>query len=141
LTREEFGFLVEDSNGKLWKVEILEEKDSEGATKLQFVTKAILTFHAGGMFGVDCSRVDHYVVSGSQDRQLELMDMMQKTSRYVQEFSNSTSHIQFLPLTLDQSGRHVLAGFNDGVIRILKLCEGSFDVCPQKRVLFSSLPW
>eukprot|EP01028_Stygiella_incarcerata_P009241 TRINITY_DN4347_c0_g1_i1.p1 TRINITY_DN4347_c0_g1~~TRINITY_DN4347_c0_g1_i1.p1 ORF type:complete len:1758 (+),score=598.58 TRINITY_DN4347_c0_g1_i1:248-5521(+) len=128
LTREDFGFLVEDSNGKLWKVEIQEEKDSEGTTKLRFVTKVILTFHAGGMFGVDCSRVDHYVVSGSQDHQLELIDMMQKKSHYTQEFSNSTSYIQFLPLTLDPSGRHVLVGFKDGVIRILKLCKESFDL-------------
>ncbi|KAJ3078328.1 Cilia- and flagella-associated protein 44, partial [Rhizoclosmatium hyalinum] len=92
-------YLILDQEGHLYKLD----------TKQRFVDK-VLSFHSGGIAGLDMSPTCHAMVSLGADGSVHLYDYIKKA------------------LALDARGCTVAAGFMDGVLRIISYQPTPVDV-------------
>ncbi|KAJ3069689.1 Cilia- and flagella-associated protein 44 [Podochytrium sp. JEL0797] len=109
-------FLILDTEGHLYKLD----------TKQRFIDKA-LSFHSGGIAGLDMSSTCHAMVTLGADGGIHLYDYTKKVLLANEKFSSGGSAMTALPLCLDSLGCSVAAGFTDGVLRIITYQSPPFD--------------
>ncbi|KAL9643286.1 hypothetical protein ABK040_014742 [Willaertia magna] len=115
-------WVVQDSNGALWKVNLI---INEGTVR--YISHLLLDFHAGGVTGVATSLYDHVAATGGKDGTIRLFDYHEtKEELFISKFSSGVTKLIWSPSNVDLDGLMITAGFEDGMIRILKRCEDSF---------------
>ncbi|KAF0980688.1 hypothetical protein FDP41_013171 [Naegleria fowleri] len=116
IVREGNIWVVQDSKGAFWKVQI----DDNERTK-------VLSFHAGAITGLATSPCDHVAVTGGEDGTVRLFDYFwAKKEVYSSRFSSGVSKLIWNPPHVDLDGLTITVGFNDGSLRLLKRCEDCF---------------
>ncbi|TPX71174.1 hypothetical protein SpCBS45565_g01378 [Spizellomyces sp. 'palustris'] len=101
-------YLVQDQLGHLFKV----DTQKRSAEK-------IMSFHSGGIVGVDTSPLGHSMVSLGTDGTLRGYDYITKTLAGMTKYPSGGTAMAYLPETLDARGCTLAAGFSDGVLRII----------------------
>ena len=99
--------LVQDASGGLWKL----DTDSGDVEK-------IVAGHAGPVFGLDVSPVDHFAASAGQDGTVRCWDYVDKSMLFTARHQQAATALRWMPTSLDSTGRCIAVGFSDGVVRV-----------------------
>ncbi|BBN11831.1 cilia- and flagella-associated protein 44 [Marchantia polymorpha subsp. ruderalis] len=110
IIREADHWIIQDEGGALWKAKLP-----------SFQMERVLDFHAGPINCVASSPLNYDLASGGSDGTVRLYNFKEHQQRYSRKFSGGVSSFLWLPLELDPTGNTVVAGFTDGVVRILEI--------------------
>lgn len=114
--REASFWYAQDANGGIWRLDL-----SFQFTSLQ--PERCMYYHSGPIFGVGVSPVAHLVASAGNDGTVRIYDVVNKKLIAIAKFNSPATSLLWLPKKVDKDGATMLAGFNDGVIRLLCLQE------------------
>ncbi|KAL3702172.1 hypothetical protein R1sor_020194 [Riccia sorocarpa] len=103
-------WIIQDEGGALWKAKLPE-----------YQMEKVLDFHAGPVTCVASSPINYDLVSGGSDGTVRLYSFKQHQQRIWRKFSGGVSSLLWLPLKVEPTGNSVVAGFTDGVVRVLTL--------------------
>jgi len=81
--------------------------------------KIILCAHSGSITGYVSSRNSTHLVTCDDRGAVHCYDYQSCLFLYKTQFSAAATALADVPLSIDESGRSVVVGFNDGVIRVL----------------------
>ena len=91
-----------------------------------------MNFHSGPILGADTSPVTHSAVSLGKDGSVRLYDYRNKKMVFKSHYPSGGSFIRYLPKSINGYGDTIIAGFEDGVLRIV-----SHDQISSPEVKFS----
>lgn len=100
--------IIQDSRGHLYRLDV--------KTK---VVEEILRFHAGPIAGICTSPIHHCLTSLGQDGTLRLYDYLDMNQLNLTSYPTAGTFLQHLPELMDETGRTLACGFEDGVVRIV----------------------
>ncbi|KAI8930033.1 WD40-repeat-containing domain protein [Entophlyctis helioformis] len=101
-------YLVQDQQGHLFRLDLNKRSSDK-----------LLSFHAGSVVGIDTSPISHIMATLGSDGSLSIYDYTSKTTLNRSKFHAGGSCLSFLPEILDSVGKTIVAGFTDGVLRIV----------------------
>ena len=110
-------WLAVDKKGKIWKIseDFLDQE-------------SIMDFHAGKVMDVAISPECNAVVTIGEDCTTRLWDFVNKKEMYVRSWVGKGHVVSWVPPTERNGGKLILAGFDNGIIRLLYLGESNFEV-------------
>jgi WD40 repeat protein len=109
-------WLVLDAAGALWHLD----------SKLK--AQRTLEFHAGPLAGVVCSNAAHVAATLGADGSLRLNDFVKHQTLATMRFNAAGTALCGLPRELDLTGGLFVAGFADGVVRVLQRCSDGIQM-------------
>ena len=121
ITTEPDHWLVQDANGGIVRVAVGEDGEIGESTRLT-------SFHGGSINGMDVSAVSDHAVTAGSDGTVRLWAYAEKREVYRHKFCAGCTFVQMAPAYVDGSQRTIVAGFDDGVVRILLRCSDGFKV-------------
>jgi WD40 repeat protein len=101
-------YVVQDTQGYLYR---LDSKSKEVAK--------VMSFHSGHVAGICTSPLQHSFASLGNDGSLRLFDYREKTMTTKFKYTSPGTVVQYLPASLDETGRSLVCGFEDGIVRIV----------------------
>lgn len=101
-------YIIQDTRGHLYR---LNSKTKE--------VEKVLSFHSGQVAGISTSPTQHSLASLGSDGSLRLFDYREKKLSVQFKYASPGTVIQYLPSSLDESGRSLVCGFADGIVRIV----------------------
>ncbi|KAL5020106.1 hypothetical protein ScPMuIL_002998 [Solemya velum] len=107
---------AQDANGGIWKLDLSFSHTSHAPEKL-------FTYHAGPILGLDSSPVTEIVATTGLDRTLRIFDFAQKTQLSETRFTTGGCCLVWVPRTVDPKGSTIIAGFEDGVVRVITVTK------------------
>jgi WD40 repeat protein len=108
-------YLIQDQQGQLLKLDLNKR-----------VTERLMSFHSGSVVGLAFSPLNHQMATLGVGGNLRIYDYLQKQMVNRNLFPQGGSCLHYLPLVLDSSGSAFVAGFSDGVIRIVSALPSGF---------------
>ena len=123
ITTEPDHWLVQDANGGIVRVARRGEgwRDWRVHPPHQLSTAAAST-------AWDVSAVSDHAVTAGSDGTVRLWAYAEKREVYRHKFCAGCTFVQMAPAYVDGSQRTIVAGFDDGVVRILLRCSDGFKV-------------
>ena len=121
ITTEPDHWLVQDANGGIVRVAI-----GEGGELGE--SRQLTSFHGGCINGMDISAVSDHAVTAGSDGTVRLWAYAERREVYRSKFCAGATFVQMAPAYVDGSQRTVIAGFDDGVVRILLRCSDGFKI-------------
>jgi len=121
ITTEPDHWLVQDANGGIVRVGI-----GEGGELGE--SRQLTSFHGGCINGMDISAVSDHAVTAGSDGTVRLWAYAERREVYRSKFCAGATFVQMAPAYVDGSQRTVIAGFDDGVVRILLRCSDGFKI-------------
>ncbi|QDZ25480.1 hypothetical protein HOP50_17g80200 [Chloropicon primus] len=127
-------YIIQDHNGAIIELAARKPKDassdaSEGTLELSVSSsKAIMKCHSGNIVGLMPSPVSHHMVTAGEDGSVRVYNYTQDTTKSLFEisFPVPATALTGVPKSSDPSGRIVIVGFEDGVVRVLLRCLDGF---------------
>jgi WD40 repeat protein len=89
--------------------------------------------HAGVITGLDTSPFTHIAATSGVDGTVRYWDYSSKTLLAVKQYSTAVTSLRWYPGT-DRKDSSVVAGFSDGLIRILSLRDNTVDVTVSRTI-------
>ncbi|KAK9811670.1 hypothetical protein WJX72_008037 [[Myrmecia] bisecta] len=117
-------WFIQDQAGGLLKVELPAEGKLAGNTK---VTR-LLDFHSGAITGLATLACSHQAVTIGADGSVRLHDYRSRKLLYKRTFNQAALCLCLVPASLDPSGRTLLVGFADGMLRCLLRCADDWKL-------------
>ncbi|TPX52365.1 hypothetical protein SeMB42_g01478 [Synchytrium endobioticum] len=108
LTPNSNDYLVLDASGALFRVDIRKHS-----------VDRLMSFHSGPIHGLDASPLRHTLSSIGVDGTIRVNDPVARTLLGKIKYSAAGSFLAYLPQSLDATGKTLVAGFEDGVLRIV----------------------
>ncbi|KAI8897709.1 WD40-repeat-containing domain protein, partial [Globomyces pollinis-pini] len=108
-------YLIQDQQGFLMKLDLNKRS-----------TDKLLAYHSGPVVAIACSPLIHRLVSLGIDGNLRLYDYLNRTVINKVKYPQGGSAMIFVPAHLDESGSTVIAGFQDGVLRVISIIPNGF---------------
>lgn len=105
-------WLVQDAAGGVYKVS-LETKQ----------TTYLFSFHAGAITGLDLCPFNHAAATCGADGSVRLWDYVAKAPICVFRSPAAATTISWAGRSVDPEGRTLIAGYSDGVVRVLTRCK------------------
>lgn len=94
-------------------------------------------FHSGAITAMEASPAELLVATAGIDGTVRCWDITQKRLLVSKKFSSACTSLRWLPRCMDDTSRHILVGFADGVVRLLMLGEGDDCVpCWTRKMVF-----
>ena len=107
-------WVVQDNKGSIWRVDLQVSHTHKPPERL-------FTFHAGAISGLSvCPNSVHAVTCG-EDGRVRLYEVERKRFLGRTTFNMPATCVMWLPKWFDGSGLAVVAGFSDGIIRLLHI--------------------
>ena len=125
-------YIVQDHNGAIIEVAARRPKeaaDQEGTVDLAVTSsKAVMRCHSGNIVGLIPSPVSHHMVTAGEDGSVRVYNYTQDTTKSLFEvsFAEPATVLASAPKSVDPTGRIVIVGFADGVVRVLLRCLDGF---------------
>ncbi|XP_074652110.1 cilia- and flagella-associated protein 44-like isoform X2 [Tubulanus polymorphus] len=116
---------AQDANGGIWKLDLSFSHTSLAPEK-------ILSYHAGAIRGCDTSPVSHLVATAGADCTVRVYDYTTHTQLCESKYTSGGTTLLWPPETVDPKGSSVIAGFEDGVVRVLRF-QKKLDIDLGKR--------
>ncbi|KAH6585557.1 hypothetical protein BASA50_001166 [Batrachochytrium salamandrivorans] len=107
-------YLVHDLEGNLFRLD-LDKRLSD----------RLISFHSGPVVSVDTSPTTHTMASFGGDGTLRIYEYNTKRMLNKCKYPAGGSSMRFLPMILDCTGNTLIAGFTDGVVRIISYTRGN----------------
>ena len=98
--------------------------------------KLLNDFHAGSINGMDVSPLGHIAATAGTDGTIRFWDYCNRTMIASRTFGCQVTSICWLPLDLNTEGNTVMAGFQDGVVRMLKIGTESGSATVNRKMAF-----
>ncbi|XP_068191514.1 cilia- and flagella-associated protein 44-like [Antennarius striatus] len=117
-------WFAQDSCGAIWKVDLSFTHKSPDPERL-------FSFHAGAIQGLDVSKTSYLMATTAPDRSVKVFDFLSNREVTDIHFNQGGTVINWAPPLVNQTGGLLVAGFEDGVVRLLELYD------PQKLKLGS----
>nr|KAG5708675.1 hypothetical protein BaRGS_034892 [Batillaria attramentaria] len=111
---------AQDAKGGIWRLDLSFSHTSQAPEKL-------MTYHAGPIMGCVTSPVTHLAASIGVDNSVRVFDYGQQKQLAEVHFNVGGTSILWAPQIVDSKGSTVVAGFEDGVVRILTVTKTSED--------------
>ncbi|XP_077594090.1 cilia- and flagella-associated protein 44-like [Stigmatopora nigra] len=111
-------WFAQDSNGAIWKLDL----------SFTFTTpdpECLIFFHAGPIKGLDVCKNSHLMATTAMDRTIRIFDFLAKTELLSSRFNQGGTALHWAPLSVHSSGGLLVAGFEDGVVRLLELFDST----------------
>ncbi|OUM69063.1 hypothetical protein PIROE2DRAFT_3132, partial [Piromyces sp. E2] len=105
-------FLVQDGSGSLFKLDI--------RTRSMF---NVMRFHSKEVAGIVTNPINHTMTSLGNDGSIKLYDYRRKKIISSASYSGCGTVLRMVPRTLDPKCNTYVAGYNDGVIKIIKYVQ------------------
>ncbi|XP_030833850.1 cilia- and flagella-associated protein 44 isoform X2 [Strongylocentrotus purpuratus] len=106
----------QDANGGIWKLDLSFSHTTKDPEKL-------FSYHAGEITAVATSPISQLIASTAHDATVRVYDNASKTPLCHTKFNAGSTSLLWLPQIIDPKGATVLAGFNDGVVRVLVIAR------------------
>eukprot|EP00002_Diphylleia_rotans_P014287 TRINITY_DN2784_c0_g1_i6.p1 TRINITY_DN2784_c0_g1~~TRINITY_DN2784_c0_g1_i6.p1 ORF type:complete len:1834 (-),score=489.32 TRINITY_DN2784_c0_g1_i6:186-5687(-) len=110
-------WLIQGAEGNLWQY------DDELRQPMP-----LISYHSGAINSVVCSPVHHHLASIGGDGSVRLYDYMQGKVLCKTKFNAAGCCLVYTPKNVDSTGLSVVAGFGDGVVRVLCFVDESFTM-------------
>ncbi|XP_067037270.1 cilia- and flagella-associated protein 44-like isoform X2 [Acropora muricata] len=107
-------WFAQDAAGGIWKLDL-------SFTHTSHAPERMYSYHAGPITGLDTSPVAHFVATTGADHTVRVYDYVSKKPMCQSKYNAGGSSLLWLPKKVDSSGTKLLAGFDDGVVRLLAL--------------------
>ena len=107
-------WVVQDNKGSIWRVDLQVSHTHKPPERLY-------TFHSGAITGLDVSENSLHAVTCGVDGRVRLYDIETKKFLGRTTFNMPATCVAWCPVWFDPSGLSLLAGFTDGVIRLLHI--------------------
>jgi len=117
MTRGDDHWLIQNKNGGLYKLPI------KGG-----ILEPVFEISTGVYTAVLASRRTHTAITGSSTGVIRLWDILEGKSIYSRQFPTAVTTLIRAPAGLDDDGRVFLAGFSDGVVRVLERTASGFGL-------------
>ncbi|PWA16165.1 hypothetical protein CCH79_00020620, partial [Gambusia affinis] len=111
---DSFMWFAQDSNGTIWKMDL-------SFTNTAADPECLFSFHAGPIQGMDVSKKSHLMATTTLDRSVRVFDFVANKEVATSRFNQGGTMVSWAPLLVNQSGGLLVAGFEDGVVRLLEL--------------------
>ncbi|XP_056155837.1 cilia- and flagella-associated protein 44 [Lampris incognitus] len=111
---DSFIWFAQDSNGGIWKLDLSFSNTTQDP-------ECLFSFHAGGIQGMDVSRVSHLMATTALDRSVKVFDFLAKTELTTSRFKQGGTALTWAPPLVNKKGGLLVTGFEDGVVRLLEL--------------------
>ncbi|XP_060005028.1 cilia- and flagella-associated protein 44 [Lagenorhynchus albirostris] len=122
-------WLSQDSNGAIWKLDL-------SFSNITQDPECLFSFHSGAIEALAVSPLTYLMATTSLDCSVRLYDFASKTPLVQMKFKQGGTALTWVPRRVSNSGAQIIAGFEDGVVRILELYdpEGLTSFVGRKRV-------
>lgn len=105
---------AQDAAGGIWKLDL-------SFTHTSHAPERMFSYHAGPITGLETSPVAHFVATIGVDHTVRVYDYLSKTPMCQAKYNSGGSSLLWPPKVVDTKGTKLLAGFADGVVRLLAL--------------------
>ncbi|XP_062616211.1 cilia- and flagella-associated protein 44-like [Saccostrea cucullata] len=116
---------AQDANGGIWKLDLTFSHTSQAPDKL-------FSYHAGAITGCDVSPLTHLVATTGVDHTVRVFDFLQKKQLYEKRFADAGTALIWAPQIVDPKAKTIIAGFSDGVVRIMSIAKANEDQAHKK---------
>ncbi|XP_041471026.1 cilia- and flagella-associated protein 44-like [Lytechinus variegatus] len=106
----------QDANGGIWKLDLSFSHTTKDPEKL-------FSYHAGEITDIATSPVSQLIASTAHDATVRVYDNVSKMPLCHSNFNAGSTALLWLPQIIDPKGASVLAGFSDGVVRVLVIAR------------------
>uniref|UniRef100_A0A3Q0QZ71 Uncharacterized protein n=1 Tax=Amphilophus citrinellus TaxID=61819 RepID=A0A3Q0QZ71_AMPCI len=111
---DSFVWFAQDSNGAIWKLDL-------SFTNMSPDPECLFSFHVGMIQGLDVSKNSHLMATTTLDRSVKVFDFLAKRELTTSRFTQGGTALCWAPPVVNESGGLLVAGFEDGVVRLLEL--------------------
>ncbi|XP_033641081.1 cilia- and flagella-associated protein 44-like isoform X3 [Asterias rubens] len=105
---------AQDANGSIWKLDLSFSHTTRDPERL-------FSFHAGEITAIDTSPVSQLLASSALDHTVRVFDYASKSPVCSTKFNSGSTAMLWVPQIVDPKGSTLLAGFADGVVRVLTI--------------------
>ncbi|XP_074157296.1 LOW QUALITY PROTEIN: cilia- and flagella-associated protein 44 [Sminthopsis crassicaudata] len=109
---------AQDANGAIWKLDL-------SFSNITQDPKRLLSFHTGPIAAMVVSPFTYLMATTSQDCTIRIFDFAAKLYLTHMEFKEGGTALLWAPRVVNYQGGLIIAGFEDGVIRLLELFDPS----------------
>ena len=117
---------AQDAHGGIWKLDLTFSHTSSAPEKM-------FTYHAGSIVACDTSPQSHLVASTGDDHTVRLFDYVQQKQICEKKYAAKGTSLLWAPKLVDTKCATVIAGFQDGVVRVLSLKQMNDDSLQSRR--------
>jgi cilia- and flagella-associated protein 44 len=117
-TEESTIWYGQDSNGAIWSIDL-------SFSAMSAEPQQLFNYHAGVINGISCCPTSHLFVTTADDGSVKVYNYLTYEVVVQKKFKKSGTCVRWLPTQVDSDGATIAAGFEDGVLRFLKLVPKS----------------
>ena len=110
-------WVVQDHKGSIWRVDLQVSHTHKPPERLY-------TFHSGAITGLDVSWNSLHAVTCGIDGRVRLYSVQNRKFLGRTTFNMPATCVAWCPYWFDTSGLSVIAGFTDGIVRLLHITDG-----------------
>ncbi|XP_014776510.1 cilia- and flagella-associated protein 44, partial [Octopus bimaculoides] len=107
---------AQDANGGIWELDLTFSHTSRAPKKL-------FSFHAGSIKAIDCSPVANLLATTGVDHTIRIFDIDSNKQLSEKRFVAGGTCLIWISEKLCPKGSHIIAGFEDGVVRLFEICK------------------
>ncbi|XP_069678702.1 cilia- and flagella-associated protein 44 [Periplaneta americana] len=124
---------VQDGNGGIWRIDLTYKKEDRQPPVQLFVC------HAGPVMDMAASPFDEHIATLGKDGRIFFYNYLEKKLLFTKKFSAEGSRLIWLPLHVDKTGTVLIAGFADGLVRVLVVSLEEFKKNPNSNSEFVTI--
>nr|XP_045003959.1 cilia- and flagella-associated protein 44 [Jaculus jaculus] len=109
-------WLAQDASGAIWKLDL-------SFSNITQDPECLFSFHSGPIEAMAVSPLTYLMVTTALDCSFRVHDLASKNTLVQMKFKQGGTAITWVPQTVSYSGGQIIAGFQDGVVRILELYD------------------
>ncbi|XP_038658265.1 cilia- and flagella-associated protein 44 [Scyliorhinus canicula] len=109
-----FIWCAQDASGRIWKLDL-------SFSNITQDPECMFSFHAGAIQAMDLSPLTYLMATTALDRTVRIYDFVRNKTMAIVKYSQGGTALVWAPLALYPKGNMIVAGFEDGVIRILEI--------------------
>lgn len=98
--------------------------------------KLLSDFHAGAINNMDISPVGHIAATAGSDGTIRFWDYCNRTIIASRKFACQVTSLCWVPADLNSEGNTVMAGFEDGIVRMLKIGTENGNATINRKMAF-----
>ena len=120
---------AQDSNGGIWRLDLSFSASSENPRQL-------FNYHAGIINGIGCCPNSHLFATTADDGSVKVYNYLSYEIIAQTKFKNGGTALKWLPLSIDGEGATICTGFQDGLLKFLKVLPKTGSQSQFQLVLF-----